>query len=157
MNDDIDILLTLNPHGWSTCFFVNRDDKYEIVITLTFGDPYYDLIMALKKLIKGDNEVSFIWYGEPGGDQIEIKRLANRHDIVIVNINSFSESYGEPIKEFKKQFSFDIKLKQLIIIFYHQLYKINDLMREKSYAKLRSGDFPFNDFIKFEELVKDYL
>ena len=61
--DDIDILLTLNPHGWSTCSFFIREKTVEFTITHIFGDPYSDLIKALSDLIKGEESASFflVW------------------------------------------------------------------------------------------------
>ena len=41
MNDDTDILLTLNPNGWITCWILKRDDRIEIAFAYAFSDPFH--------------------------------------------------------------------------------------------------------------------
>lgn len=155
--NDIDFILTLHPHGWSTCWIVIHGDKYELIISHVFGDPYIDFMEALTKLIKGNNNSTFYWYREPGGEKFEIKRLSDRRDKVCVSITGFNESYGSEIKDYKKTVEFEIKLENLLIVAYFQLKKIFLLLKDKDYAKDRQKDFPFEDFIKFEQIVKEFL
>lgn len=131
--------------------------KYEFIISHVFGDPYIDFMDALTKLIKGNNNSTFYWYREPGGEKFEIKRLFEGRDKVCVSITGFNESYEFEIKEYKKIVEFEIKLKNLLTVAYFQLKKTFLLLKDKDYAKDRQKDFPFEDFIKFEQIVKEFL
>ncbi len=102
-------------------------------------------------------ETTFFWYGEPGGEKIEIKRIQDHQHMINVKIDSFYETYGEEIKDFEKTIEFEIREKQLLTVAYYQLKKIETLLKEKSFASDRGGDFPFRDFVLFENKVKDYL
>ncbi len=155
--DDIDILLTLNSHGWSNCFLFVRDKKLEFTLTHVFSDPYVDLIHALSDLIRGQNYVSFFWYGEPGGYRIEIKRILTQQHKVIVSVSDFGEAFHEEPKSFYLQLEFEIKLKQIIGIFYFQLLKTYILLQDKQFAQNRANDFPFHECNQFERLVKQYM
>jgi hypothetical protein len=157
ITDDIDFVLTLNPHGWSTCWFFIGNEKYELAISHVFGDPYVDFMNALKKLMKGNDNVTFFWYGEPGGEKIDIIRIPNRRDKVHLAIAGFSESYGAEIKDFSKRAEFEMKFESLLIVAYFQLKKTFLLMKDRSYAKDRQNDFPFNEFALFERVVKEFL
>jgi hypothetical protein len=75
--EDVDILLTLNPHNWSLCGIFVDQSQYVFPITHIFGEPYTDLILGLTHLIKGEKHVAIIWNNEPGGSQVEIIRLKN--------------------------------------------------------------------------------
>ncbi|RDC61448.1 hypothetical protein [Adhaeribacter pallidiroseus] len=154
---DIDILLTLNPHGWSTCWIIKERKNFELVISHVFGDPYFDLIQALTGLINNKEEVTFFWYREPGGEKIEISRIKERRHEVRVLISGFQESFEEAIKDFKPTVEFQIKLKQLIIIMYFQLRKTFVLLKDKEYSKNRPNSFPFEEYMKFEKLASEYL
>ncbi len=121
--DDIDFMLTLNPHGWSTCLVFVQGKVYELYITHVFGDPYYDFIHALELLMTGQNSVSFFWYDEPGGNQIEIVRLSSEKHKAFVRIQGFSESFGDEIKNLEELISFEININSLLIIAYLQLKK----------------------------------
>lgn len=155
-NDDIEIMLTLNPHGWSTCLIIVNGKITELSITHVFGDPYYDLIRALIDLLNGKENVVFFLFGEPGGEKVEITRIKTQQHKVQVTINGFPESFGEEIKEFYQTTEFEIKLRQFLSIFYFQLKKTAVLMQEQAFAKTRDY-FPYNDFYEFESLLKEYL
>lgn len=155
--DDIDLILTLHPHGWSTCCIFIHGDRFELTISHVFGNPYLDFINALTKLIKGNNAASIFWYREPGGERIEIKKLKERTNVVRIKISSFKESYGHEIKEYDETVEFEIQLKCFIILSYIQLKKTHLLLKDKNYSTSRRNDFPGVDFIKFEEIVKEYI
>ncbi|TAE69513.1 MAG: hypothetical protein EAZ85_12915 [Bacteroidetes bacterium] len=156
-NDDIDILLTLNPNGWSSCFLFVRNKVFDFAITHVFSDPYLDLIQALANLIRGEKDTTFYWYCEQGGYKFEIKKLMTQQDTVIVSINEFSELFYSEPKEYELIVTFEIKLKQLITIFYLQLQKTYFLLRDKQFSENRAKNFPFQEFHKFEKLVKPFL
>ena len=155
--DDIDLLLTLRPHGWSTCWIHAKDKMVEITISHIFGDPYYDFMKALMQLIDKKNETSFFWYGEPGGEKVELTRLKEYRHMIEVKVNGFDECFGEDITRFEQRIEFVVKEKQLITLAYYQLKKIENLLQEKSFAATRGRDFPFRDFVRFEKKVIDYL
>ena len=154
--DDFDFFLTHHPHGWSTCCIHLKDRRVEFTISHAFGDPFFDLMKSLSQLIDKHDEVTFFWFGEPGGQRVQIKRIKNRHHMIKVNVDVFYESYGDQIKRFEKAVEFELKEKQLITLAYYQLKKIETLLREKSYAADRR-DFPFSDFTQLENKVKSYL
>lgn len=155
--DDIDLFLTLHQHGWSTCWIYTNDKKVKLTISHVFGDPYFDFMNSLSQLIDRKNETVFFWYGEPGGERVKIQRIKDRQHIVNVKIDGFHASFGEDIKDFEETIEFEIKEKQLITIVYYQLKKIDNLLKEKSFATNRAANFPFKDFVRFENLVTDYL
>lgn len=155
--DDIDLLLTLHPHGWSSCFLLVRDKTFELVITHVFGAPYSDLIQALTDLINGQNNVTLFWYGEPGGHRIEINKLTTQQNKVTVSVNEFEGDFDKESKHYSLVTTFDIKLKQLITIFYLQLQKAHFLLRDKQFSDKRAQDFPFQAFHQFEKVAKSFL
>ena len=155
--DDIDILMTLNPHGWSSCFLFVSDSTFKFAITHVFSDPYSDLIQTLSNLINGQKEAIFYFYGEPGGQRFEIKRIMTQQDHVIVSINEFAKLFYEEPKEYDLSITFEIKLRQLIAIFYLQLQKTHFLLQDKKFSENRAKNFPFQEFHKFEKLAKSFL
>ncbi|MBO9699992.1 MAG: hypothetical protein J7604_07260 [Sporocytophaga sp.] len=155
--DDIDFILTMNPHGWSICRIFIGHDSYQITITHVFGNPYYDFIKALSKLIQGQESASFFWYDEPGGEKFELRKIKDRQHTLQVEVLGFKETLGEKIKEFTPTVEFEIPLNSFLTIAYLQLKKSFLLMKDKNYITIRRNDFPFEEFIKFEKIIKDYL
>ena len=155
--DEIDILFKLNPHGWSTCVLYIMDKTIEFTITNIFGEPIIDLIKALSDLMKGQNKVSFFWFGEPGGEKIEMNRILTEQHKIIFTASGFKEAFGDEPKDFDLTIQFEIKLKQLVTIFYLQLRKIYLLLKDKKFAENRANDFPYQEFRKFELLVFQYF
>lgn len=156
-SDDIDILLTLNPNGWSSCLIIIDNKTYGLDITHVFSDPFLDLIQALSNLVKGANEVAFYFFGEPGGQRININKIQSQQDKVKVTIDEFTEPFFIEPKNYVDSFAFEIKLKQLVTIFYLQLQKTYLLLRDKQFSKNRAMHFPFQEFIQFEKLIKQFL
>jgi len=107
--------------------------------------------------MNGQVEVEFYWYGEPGGEQITIKRLKERQHKIHISVEGFSESYGEEIKQFVTTTEFECTQKAFLTMAYVQLKKIAWLMQDSSYSKSRNGDFPFQLFHEFEMEVKNHL
>ncbi len=156
-SDEIDFLLTLEPHGWSACRILVNDKVIELTITHVFGDPYWDFMEALSQLIKGERVVTFFWFGEPGGERIEIERLKDRQHFLNIRIDGFYESFGDEIEDFEPTIHFEIKERQFLILSYYQLKKIEVLLSDTSFAKNRGGDFPLKRFKAFESEVINYL
>ncbi|QDA60123.1 hypothetical protein [Hymenobacter jejuensis] len=155
--DDIDFVLRLHSEGWSTCIIYIENKSYELIITHVFGDPYYNFMHSLMGLINGLQSANFFWYNEPGGARIEITKLKAGKDIVLVNIQSFKEAFGNEIKVYEENICFEIKLKSLLILSYMQLKKIFLLLKERDFAQHRSDGFPFRKFVEFEKAVKDFV
>jgi len=155
--DDIDFVLTLHPHGWSTCTIYVGDKKTELTITHVFGDPYSDFVGSLSKLIDKKTETTFFWYSEPGGSRIEITRIRDRQNVINIKVDSFSESFGDEVKTYERVVDFEIKETAFVILSYFQLKKIKCLLQEPSYAKERQGEFPFREFNDFEIRAKEYI
>ena len=129
-DDDIDLLLTLHPHGWSTCFLFVHGEQRRLTISHVFGDPYANLINAIRQLMDGHTEASYFWYTEPGGHRIIIERMKTQQDFVSVKIDEFNESFGDQINNFKPTITFQIKLKALIALVYFQMKKIEALLSD---------------------------
>ena len=156
-SDDIDLILILNPHSWSTCFLFVKGKTIEFRITHVFGDPYSDLMLGLLAIVNGQESVTFFWYDEPGGEKIEISRVRSQINQIQVMINRFEEVFSKEHQYYKLTIDFEISLKQLVTIFYFQLKKTAFLLQNKEFAETRAKDFPFQEFHKFERLIKQYL
>jgi hypothetical protein len=148
--DDIDILYVLEPHGWSTCTLYVGDLTYKFDISHVFSEPIYDAIEATIQILKGASEVEFIWWGEPGGNRWTIVRNRDRQHQVKIVITEFSASYGELIKDETTVVEFEIKVSHFSTLIYYQMKKTSVLLREKSFEKNRSGEFPYTEFHKLE-------
>jgi len=155
--DDVDLMLILNPHGWGTCLFFIESKITIVDLTLTFGNPFIDLIQSLENIINNQNETEFYWFGEPGGNRIRINKIINQQNKVNVSIEEFDEEFGEKIEDYETKVSFEIKTKHLLILFYNQLKKTEMLMKGTEYASKRKNDFPFDEFKKFETNYTEYI
>jgi hypothetical protein len=123
-------------------------------ITHVFDDPLYEFISCLIRLLEGKDEVSFIWYGEPGGIAWRVYRnRQEKHNAVFV-LDDFRESYGEEIKKMDRKVEFEMNIQQFVLIGYYQMKKLFALLKEKSYAIDRQSEFPFELFWKMEALVE---
>jgi hypothetical protein len=149
--DNIDILCILETHGWSTCILFIGDNIHSInSISHAFGDPIGDLVSATTSLLQGASEVEFIWWHEPGGTQWKIVRSNDERHKMIVTVRKFLSDYGHPITQDKILVEFEIKISQFSTLIYYQMKKISALLKEKSYEKNRSGEFPYAEFRKLE-------
>lgn len=154
--DDFDILLILEPHGWSDFYLFVEDKKFNSSITHVFTDPYSDVMDSLLDLIKEKNETQFIWYGEPGGCKFEIKTIQNQQHKAIISVYDFDETCGFELN-FKLVMQFEVKIKHFILIFYLQLKKNVLLLNDKHFAKIRSANGLLQNFFTFEKAVIDFL
>ena len=155
--DEIDFLLALEPHGWSTCWIFVQGKSYEVTITHIFNDPIDEFISALSRLIKGENLVTFFWYGEPGGERVEIERLKDKTQILNIRFDGFYESFGDEIEDYEPTIHFEITERQFLITAYYQLKKMEGLLADPAFAKNRNGNFPFQRFKTLESEVMNYL
>ncbi|MFI2744661.1 hypothetical protein ACG2LH_18140 [Zhouia sp. PK063] len=155
---DVNISYYLAEHGWSTCW-INIDDKnYEISITHIFSeDPIQECMLSLMKIMKGEKTAEYKWYGEPGGERIQIQEIPTQKHMVKVIIDQFSADIGEEIKDFDKGIEFLIKKNLLITMFYYEFKKISELLKDRDYKENRDSDFPFESFKLFEKTVLEYL
>jgi hypothetical protein len=155
--DDIDLMLILNPHGWTTCFISIKNEIVELEITQVFGNPFFDLMESLMNIIDNKTETEFYWYGEPGGNRIRISELMTQQNKVNIVIEEFEESFGKEVKNYEPKMNFEIKIKHLLILFYNQLKKIEMLMRDTEYSNKRKNDFPNKQFHKFERKFTEFI
>jgi hypothetical protein len=125
-----------------------------MIITHVFGDPIYNFISSLIGLLEGKDEVSFIWYGEPGGNAWHIKRNRQEKHKAIITIYEFGESFGDEIKEMDRILEFEMKIQQFVLIGYYQMKKLFALLKGKAYASDRQSKFPFELFKKLDILVE---
>ncbi|WP_027421088.1 hypothetical protein [Crocinitomix catalasitica] len=151
---DINISYYLAEHGWSTCW-INKDDKnYVISITHIFSeDPIQECMHSLIKIMKGEKIAEYKWYGEPGGERIQIQEIPTQKHMVKVVIDQFSADIGEEITDFDKGIEFSIKKNLLITMFYYEFKKISELLKDRHYKENRNSDFPFESFKLFEKTV----
>lgn len=154
----INISYYLDEHGWSTCWIYANGKFYEISITHIFQeDPIEECLNSLIGIIKGETERKFIWYGEPGGEQISIKEIPTKRHMVHFKVEGFAEDYGEQIKDLETSIEFEIKKQQLIRMMYFEFKKINELLKDKHYEENRKNEFPFKRFREFEKNAIEYL
>lgn len=147
---DTDLLLTMHPHGWSSCTFLQADHILTIPISHLFGDPFELLISALSQLNSGAPEAVFDWYDEPGGHRFTFSR-ATSGEHVSLQIDRFEESYGYDLQNRIHILDARMPLKQWIMLYYLQLRKLTLLMQDKAYAGNRHS-FPFQQFRHFETI-----
>ena len=84
---DINRSYYLAGHVWSTCWINTRDKTYEIGITHIFHeDPIEECMKVLNGIMKGEKMTEFKWYGEPGGDKIQINETPTQKHMVNVII-----------------------------------------------------------------------
>ena len=146
----IDLLYVLLPHGSSKCLLYLGDRIHELYISHVFGDPIGDFVEANIALLKGAPAVEFIWWGEPGGYRWQITRNPEQHHKVKVTVTEFSSSYADPITQETTLAEFEIKISYFSTIVYFQMKKTAALLREKSFEKNRSGEFPYAAFRQLE-------
>lgn len=155
---EINISYYLDEHGWSTCWVYVNGRFYEISITHVFPEnPIEVCLDALIGIIKGERERKFVWYGEPGGEQITINEVSRTKHMVNVKLENFSEDYGDETKDLEVTMEFEIKKKQLIRLLYYEFKKISKLMEDKEYEENRKKEFPFQKFKIFENIVSDFI
>ena len=148
--DDIDLLYVLSPHGWSTCILFVDKRTYELIISHVFGDPIGDFIEATIALLKGALSVEVIWRDEPGGNQWKMTRNSDQKHRVQITVTEFSSSYGDEIAQEILLVAFEIKISHFSTLVYHQMKKVAALLKEKSFEKNRSGEFPYAAFRNLE-------
>lgn len=153
-SSNIDLLLTLNPNGWSKARFVIDYEIFEYDVSHVLNNAYADTLDALLILIRGDNQSSFFYCDEPYGIKIDLKIEEN--DTVIFSIFDVKKELYRQINDNDLDLikSFRISLKQLLILFYYQFKKTCVLLEDKDYAVNRSKNFPSQIFFQFEKLVK---
>ncbi|MBK7885260.1 MAG: hypothetical protein IPJ81_16880 [Chitinophagaceae bacterium] len=150
---DVDFLYNLNGSGWSQCKLFLETAEISIFNTHIFNNPIEELISAINKILKGEENVSFIWHREPGGHSWKIVK-DKKADILNITIDKFS---GDEIRNTETLVEFKIKVRQFIILVYYQMKKIAELLKDKSYNSQgnRNEDFPFAIFTEMEKLVND--
>ncbi len=140
------------PHGWSTCILYTENQMYEMTISHVFGDPIRDFIEATIALLKGISTVEFTWWREPGGNRWKMTRNPDASHKVKITVTDFPTSYGDLITQEEILVEFEIKISQFSTLVYYQVKKIASLLREKSFEKNRSSEFPYSEFCKLEAL-----
>ena len=148
MEDNIDVSLILNKHGWTT-FLLNLNGAiHEISISSVFSEPLYDVAKLLLSLLNNEDEMAMHWSDEPGWSIFQISRDKTQRHILSVEIGIAEDRDGS---QYEKMVDFRIKQKQFLIIMFYQLKKNFHLLTEKSFAKDREGEFPY---AYYKELVK---
>ncbi|MBD2311922.1 hypothetical protein H6G20_09655 [Desertifilum sp. FACHB-1129] len=141
--DDIDLLYVLSPHGWSTCILFVNKHTYELTISHVFGDPIGDFIEATIALLRGALDVEVVWWDEPGGNRWKMMRNSDQKHRVQITLTEFLSSYGDEITQERTLIEFEIKISHFSALVYYQMKKITALLKEKSFEKNRSGEFPY--------------
>ena len=151
---DLDLLLTLHPHGWSTCWLWIEEKSYQLVISHVFGEPWEEWMQALARLIKGQQETSCYWYGEPVGHKWNFQLQQQE---VEINLEQFQEAHWEEPEELEELVSFQLQFSSFLTLAYYQLKKTAQLLKDPAFAAHRNGDFPFAYFKQWEQEVLAYL
>jgi hypothetical protein len=156
--DDIDFSIVVNKHGWTTFLFYLEGKIHKINISSVLSDPLCEFANLLLSLLNNESEVILRWYNEPGWRIIRTIRDSQERHILLIEIG-----YGADLEpnEYKKEFEFKIKQKQFIIIGIYQLKKIYHLLQEKSFAKERKEEFPYELYqkllIKAAQVIPEIL
>jgi len=148
MEDNIDFSLILNKHGWSTFLLSLNGAIHEIGISSVLSEPLYDVTKLLLSLLDNEDEVIMHLFDEPGLSIFRISRDKTQRHILLVEIGISADRDG---RQYEKMVDFRIKQKQFLIILFYQLKKNFHLLSEKSFAKDREGEFPYD---YYKELVK---
>ncbi|SEW51088.1 hypothetical protein SAMN04488122_4121 [Chitinophaga arvensicola] len=148
MNDDIDFLLMLHKHGWTT-FLVNLNGTiHQVGASSVLSSPFHDITNMLLSLLNNENEIIIKWFDEPGWNVIHVTRDKTERHILSVEIGSCLDQSGNG---YEKVADFKIKLKQLLVTMFYQLKKNYHLLTEKSFAKGRENEFAYE---RYRQLVK---
>ena len=155
---DIDLLLSLCPHGWSLARFTIGYEILEFDISHIFNDPYADTMDALLDIMKGQDS-SFFWFSEPLGIKVELK--IGDDNLIYFSIFDIEKEFYH-YQEFKDEDlklmkSFKTNFRQLLVLFYYQFKKTCILLEDKEYSANRSKDFPYQKFKEFEKQIINYL
>ena len=148
--DYFDFLYTLDGYGWSSCLIRVQSRLYFLGPTHIFDDPTEVLLESLIRLLRGENEISFKWYDEPGEYNWTLKKQKDRKHVIDMTVTNCSMlSFSEKHELTTLQAS--VKLKHLCICILHQVLKTQDLMAEKSYNKTRVDQFPYKTVKEFQK------
>ncbi|WP_118975199.1 hypothetical protein [Taibaiella koreensis] len=150
-SENVDLLLRIDPHGWSSCTFLQKGHIVTLSASFLFGDPFEILITALSQLDSGSPEASFDWYDEPGGYRFTFRKLTSNERISL-QIDRFDESYGYNPQPRDRILEATLPLSYWIVLYYLQLKKLACLLQDRTYAQNRQV-FPFKLFRSFEALV----
>uniref|UniRef100_A0ACD5GWN5 Uncharacterized protein n=1 Tax=Desertifilum tharense IPPAS B-1220 TaxID=1781255 RepID=A0ACD5GWN5_9CYAN len=60
-----------------------------------------------------------------------------------ITLTEFLSSYGDEITQERTLIEFEIKISHFSALVYYQMKKITALLKEKSFEKNRSGEFPY--------------
>lgn len=152
--DNIDLLIVLEEHGWSSVFLFINGFIHEFPASHTFSDPLTDFSNLCLALLANSAEEELIWYSEPGGYKWDIRQNQKEQHKISVDIQEILDEFGEKITKTKPLLNFEIKTTQFIKLIYHQLLKISELLKEKSYAKNRQEEFPFDLFNELQSKIE---
>lgn len=153
IEDNVDLLLTLEQHGWSTGHLYVGEKIYEITISHSFGDPMQDLVEACIEVLRG-NDSCFDWYGEPGGYRWKFSIDRQKGHLLNVEILEFDGCFGDEVTTYDNFLSFKIKTKQFMTIVYYQLLKTEVLLQDKSFQEKRKGEFPTEKFSEMKRIME---
>ena len=148
--DNIDLMWTLESHGWSTITLFIDDKIHRFEISHCFGDPLSELIQITINLIDKSTQEVACWYSEPGGHRWSFSRDPENQHKINIEIEEILDEVYEEIKNTETVLKFTIKESQLVQLFMTQMDKIFELLKDKQYAKDRQSDFPFDIYKKLK-------
>lgn len=155
MLDDVDILLNIHLHGWSSCTFIVADRTFTIPASYIFGEPFSLLISSLSALIKDAPEATFDWNDEPGGHRLIFKAISPG-DRIRLQVYRFEEINAPAYISEEPILVIELPLRQWIILYGTQLKKLDRLLQDKAYARNRQS-FPFKTFRELESMARPYF
>ena len=150
--DEIDLVLVLGTHGWTDLYLIISGKVHAYLISHVMSDPLEEMISLCNALI--DRSDSWIrLHGEPGATLV--RTTVDRRQRHLVELAVFySDSWDETPDDAELQLSVTVKSKLLIDQIGYQLYKIEALCKEPSYARDRSR-FPTEIFMDLIAKWKD--
>ena len=112
-SEELDILYVLERYGWSSCFLYHGGDELTYMgPTHIFNDPISELLNGLILMLKGEKDVIFSWYDEPGEYEWSIQRFEKEHHRINILITEYSEMTKSPERRTIKETQFNTKLKE---------------------------------------------
>lgn len=155
INEEFTLTYKLDEHGWSELYFLEDVDKIPVglIISHTFAEPLHQLSDIACQLINKQNEVSTVFYSEPGGYLVQFIRHDERHDLYQLTIGDIDSEYGDDIKIGNFLYKSIVRSDFIIVQIAGELTKIRNLLTFKWFNENRRDYFPETEY----QTIIEYL
>ncbi len=149
---DLDFRFVLGEHGSSSCFIFIKDETHRLFLTHVFGNPWGEILYYLVQMLRfNEKELEFTWYDEPGFYHWRLLHTDNKLDITILCGQGHDFHKRTKIHE---EIIFSTTLKELCLLVFVQMQKMEILLRDSEYAKNRAAEFPREAYNEFRREIK---